>query len=330
MTRSAVAPVNLIVGKEGLLIDRARLSIIAAVRRGAATPADPGGRDVPVDQLRAGEITTVELVNLLSPSLFGEDRVVVLTDCDEAGKEPADLVLQAARDPAPGITLILQHSGGGRQKKMVPALRKAGAAVFEAAEIPRRELPGFVTGEFRGHGLRVSPDVVGAILDAVGSDPRELATAVDQLVADTGGEVTVEAVRTYYGASAEVSGFEIAELALAGRGPEALARARRALQIGVPHVLLAAALSGMVGDIARLHGARSVSKSDAGTYKMPPWKLEKTHRLARRWSTPAIARATEIVLELDAGVKGELPDPDYAVEHAILEVARLAHASHRR
>lgn len=328
------APVNLIVGKEGLLIDRARLAIIAAVRRTAATAAtagDPDGRAVPVTQLRGGDVTTTELVELLSPSLFGEDRVVVLTDCDAAGKEPAGLIVDAAKDPAPGITLILQHSGEGRQKKMVTDLRKAGAELFEAQELKNRELPDFVRGEFAAHRLRVSPDVVTALLDSVGSDLRELATAVSQLAADTGGEVTVQAVRTYYGGTAEVSGFEVAELALRGQGAEALAQARRALQLGVPHVLLASALSGMVGDVARLHAARGINPNrDARTYGMAPWKLEKTQKLAQRWSTPAIARAAEIIAELDAGVKGWAADPEFAVEKAVTDIAELARQSHRR
>ncbi|MFO6504576.1 DNA polymerase III subunit delta [Corynebacterium freneyi] len=330
MTQTMPAPVNVIVGKEGLLIDRARLAIIAAVRRAAATPGDPDGRSVPITDLRGGDVTTTELVELLSPSLFGEDRIVVLTDCDAAGKEPADLIVQAAADPAPGITLILQHSGEGRQKKMVAALRKTGAQLFEAHAMKRSALPSFVRGEFQAHRLRVSQDVIDALLDSVGSDLRELATAVSQLVSDTGGNVTVDAVRTYYGRTAEVSGFEVAELALTGRGPEALALARRAMQIGVPHVLLASALSGMVGDVARLHAVRGVSNRDAGTYGMPPWKLEKTHRLASRWSTPAIAHAAQIIAELDAGVKGWAADPEYAVEKAVVDIAALARGSHRR
>lgn len=324
------APVNVIVGKEGLLIDRARLAIIAAVRRTAATAGDPDGRSVPVTNLRGGDVTTTELVELLSPSLFGEDRIIVLTDCDAAGKEPAGLIVDAAADPAPGITLILQHSGEGRQKKMVAELRKTGAELFEAHEIKNKDLPGFVRGEFQAHRLRVSPDIIEALLDSVGTDLRELSTAVSQLVADTGGDVTVESVRTYYGRTAEVSGFEVAELAVTGRGPEALALARRAMQVGVPHVLLAAALSGMVGDIARLHAVRGVNSRDAGRFGMPPWKLEKTQRLASRWSTPTIARAAEIIAELDASVKGWAQDPEYAVEKAVVDIAALSHASHRR
>lgn len=325
------APVNVIVGKEGLLIDRARLSIIAAVRRNAATELDPEGRAVPVNTLRAGDVTPAEMLDLLSPSLFGEDRVVVLTDCDAAGKEAADLIVDAVKDPAPGITLILQHSGEGRQKKMVPTLRKIGVRQFEAQALKRNDLPQFVRGEFDRHNVKASKATVDTVLDAVGSDLREIATAISQLCADTGGKVTPTAVRTYYGPTAEVSGFEIAELALSGDAEHALGKARRALQLGVSPVLLSSALTGMVGDIARLHAVQGVnSRRDAGTYGMPPWKLEKTLRVARKWSTPAVAEAQVVASKLEAAVKGASSEPEYVFEQTVLDIARIAMSSHRR
>ena len=54
------------------------------------------------------------------------------------------------------------------------------------------------------------------MLANVGSDLRELASAVSQLVADTGGKVTEAAVETYYSGRAEVRGFEIADKAVTG------------------------------------------------------------------------------------------------------------------
>ncbi len=327
---AGVAAVNLIVGKEPLLIDRARLSVIQAVRRGAATESDPHGRAIPVSTIRGGDITPSEVIELLSPSLFGEDRIVVITDVADAGKEPAELIVDAVKDPAPGVTLILQHSGEGRQKKLVAQLRQLGAVQFDANSLRRGELPEFVRNEFRSHGVSPSRQVVETVLDAVGSDLRELATAISQLAADTAGDVTPEAVRTYYGNTAEVSGFDIAELALSGNAAQALAKTRRALQVGVPPVLLASAVTTTVGDVAKLHAARGVNaRRDAATYGMPPWKLEKTLRVARRWSTDCIARAEVIAARLEHAVKGGSRSPEYVIEKSVLEIARLAHRSHR-
>lgn len=70
-------------GDEELLIDRA----IAAVTRDARSRAGAqvGASDIPVSRLRAGDVSTSELAELLSPSLFADERIVVL----EAAGRPA-------------------------------------------------------------------------------------------------------------------------------------------------------------------------------------------------------------------------------------------------
>ena len=316
---STPAPVNLIVGTEGFLAERARQQVVAATRTRA------GIKDLPVDMRKTSELSVGELAELLSPSLFAEDRIVVITGVEEAAKETVALIEQAVADPAPGVVLILMHTGKGRQKSLVTSLPKKGPAgsvqVHSAAELKGREKQAFVEQEFRRHKVRVTPDVTAALLDSVGSDLRELASAISQLVADTDGQVTEEAVHRYYTGSAEVSGFDVAEQALAGRSDAAVGSARRALQLGVNPVLLASAMSGMIGDIARVHGDRVNPRSQAAEFGMPPWKLEKTVRAARGWSSASVAAAVQIVAELDAGVKGHSADAEWAVEDAVRRIA---------
>lgn len=315
-----VAPVHLIEGNEEFLAERARKRIVTEIRRNS-----PEGDALPVTTMRAGEVTGSELLELLSPSLFGEDRVIVLTNTDEAGKEPAELLLKVAKDPAPGIFVIIMHSGGGRTKQMVPKFRKLAGQVHEVPELKDRERPGWVTQEFRSHGVQVTPDVVHALLEGVGSDLRELASAVSQLVSDTGGNVTAAKVREYYAGVAEVSGFDIADLAVTGQTSRAVASTRRALQLGISPVALAAALSSKVGAIARLYTSRgSDSRRLAGTLGMHPFVVEKTTKVARRWSGEAVSDAVIVVAELDAAVKGQGGDQDYEIEAAVRRISELA------
>jgi DNA polymerase-3 subunit delta len=315
--------IHLIVGSEDFLAERIRHRVVEDARVAAGDP------DLPAETRKASEVDAPELAELLSPSLFAEDRIIVVTGLADAAKETATLIEQAVADPAPGITLILQHTGKGRQKGLVTSLPKKAPKgeleVHGAEELKGRERTAFVDREFRDAGVRVSPDVTAALLDAVGSDLRELASAVSQLIADTGGKVTAADVHRYYQGTAEVSGFDVADLAAAGRVDRAVGAARRALQLGVPHVLLASALSGVVGDIARVHGAGRINaRTQAKDFGMPPWKLEKTVRTARAWTPAAVAAAVQVVAELDAGVKGHAADPEYAVEDAVRRVATLA------
>lgn len=314
----AIAAVNLIVGGDEFLAERQRLAIANAARRNAGNP------DLPMEMHKASSLSSPELLELLSPSLFAEDRIIAITGVAETGKETVGMLTDAIKNPAPGVVLILLHSGKGRNKKLVTEWPKLGAKVFPAAEMRANEKRGFVEQEFRDQGVRVSPEVVNLMLEGVGSDLRELASAVSQLVADTDANVTPDAVRSYYQGKAEVTGFDIADLVMNGRQAEAVAAIRRALQLGVPHVLVSSALANSMRDIARVAGAGRIDpRRDASYFGMPPWKLEKTLRVARNWSPAAVSRGVQLVAELDAGVKGQHVAPEYALENTVRTLAGL-------
>lgn len=305
--------VHLVLGNNDFLMERARRSVLKEL---------PGAT---VTMMRAGEMTSAEFYGVLSPSLFADQRVVVLQHTELAGKEAQDLIARAAADPGPGITLIVEHSGGGRAKGVATRLRSV-ADVHDATAPTPRELPAWVHREFLSQGVRVSPDVLHALVEGVGSDVRELAGAVEQLVADAEGEITVRTVRAYYEGTAEVSRFDIAEWAVAGHTTRAVAGVRRALQLGTSPVALSAALADKVGLIAQLYSSsgRVDARSLAQQVGAPPFAVERAARVARRWSGDAISRATILVAETDAAVKGQGGDPDYAIEAAVRDICRLA------
>ncbi|MDL0402371.1 DNA polymerase III subunit delta [Corynebacterium lehmanniae] len=305
-------PVHLVLGEDDFLAERATKALVAQA-----------GEGVEVTTLRAGDVSEGEVAMATSPSLFAEDRVVVVKHAELAGKEPTEILLQACVNPAPGITLIVEHTGGGRQKAMVKKFAKV-AEVHKADPLKDNERRSWLMEEFRSHGVRPTPDVAAAVLESVGSDLRELASAVSQLVSDTEGELTVEAVRAYYVGVAEVAGFDIADQAVAGRADRALASTRRALQLGTSPVSIAAALARKVGDIAKLHGVRGNPDQLARTVGMHPYVAKKTMQVARQWSGDAVSHAVIIVSDLDAEVKGQGGDPEFALENAVRRIAELA------
>ena len=314
-----MSPLHLVLGDEELLVERAVAAILRAVRENAGTD------DVPVSRVRAGDVDAYELAELLSPSLFADERVVVLEAAGEAGKDAAALIATAAADIPPATVLVVAHSGGGRAKSLAIQLRDLGAEVHPCARIIKAsERVDFVRGEFRSLGLRVDDDAVTALLDAVGSDVRELASACSQLVADTGGHVDVAAVRRYHSGKAEVKGFDIADKAVTGDVAGAAEALRWAMMRGEPHVVLADALAEAVHTIARV-GPRSGDPYQlAAELGMPPWRVQKAQRQARRWSRDTVATAIKLVAALNADVKGAAADADYALEAAVRKVAELA------
>lgn len=303
---------------EDLLVERAVGEILRAVRSAA------GNDDIPVDRLRAGEVSTNELAELLSPSLFADERVVILEDADEAGKDAAALIASAAADLPPGTVLVVVHSGGGRAKALAGQLKQLHAQTHPAAKITQAaERTAFVRAEFRALRIKVDDETVTALLEAVGSDIRELAAACSQLVADTGGQVNVAAVRRYHSGKADVTGFEIADKAVAGDIAGSTEALRWAMSRGVAHVLLADALAEAVHAIARIGPLSGGPNQLAGELGMPPWRVQKAQKQARRWTRDKVATAIRLVATLNADVKGAAVDPDYVLEDTVRKVAQL-------
>jgi DNA polymerase-3 subunit delta len=316
---SETAGLHLILGDEELLVDRAISEVLRTAR------ATAGSADVPVDRLRAGEVSVNELAELLSPSLFADERVVVLESAGEAGKEAVELIATAAADLPPGTVLAVVHSGGGRAKALADQLKKLGAQVHPCAKITKpAERADFVRAEFRALKVKVDDNTVTALLDAVGSDIRELAAACSQLVADTDGRIDAVAVRRYHSGKAEVTGFEIADKAVVGDVAGSAEALRWAMMAGVPHVVLADALAEALHTIARVAPLSGDPYRLAGELGMPPWRIQKAQKQSRRWSRDRVATAIRLVAALNADVKGVAADADYALEDAVRKVAHLA------
>jgi DNA polymerase-3 subunit delta len=320
-----VPGLHLVLGEEDLLVDRA----ITAVQRAARVAA--GSDDVPVNRLRAGEVSTNELAELLSPSLFADERVVVLESAAEAGKDAVALIGAAAADLPEGTWLVVVHSGGGRAKALAGQLRDLGATVHLCAKIVKAsERADFVRAEFKALKVKVGDETVTALIDAIGSDIRELASACSQLVADTDGKVDAAAVRRYHSGKAEVKGFDIADMAVVGDIAGAAEALRWAMISGEPRVVLADALAEAVHTIARVGPLSGDPYRLAGELGMPPWRVQKAQKQSRRWTRDSVATAMRLVAKLNADVKGAAADADYALEAAVRQVAELAADSGRR
>jgi DNA polymerase-3 subunit delta len=306
--------VTLVVGDEELLVERAISEIVASVRAG-----DP---EVEVVDLTPGTLEVGKLVELTSPSLFGGGRVLVLRSAQDLGKDLAAEITAYARNPADDMALVIVHQGGAKGKALLDALGKAGAHKIACPKIKPSERVAFARAEVRRAGGSISADAAQTLLEAVGSDLREVAAACGQLMADTGGKIDDAAVARYYRGRAEVSGFNVADSAIEGKLAEALEQLRWALGTGVPPVLITSALAQGLRSLAKIGGAPRGLRGAALAKElgMPPWKVDRVQRQLRGWTGQGVAHALGVVAETDAQVKGGAADTAYALEKAVGEI----------
>lgn len=308
------AMVVLITGAEELLAERAAERLVALARE-----RDP---QVEVTRIDATAYGAGELRLATSPSLFAEDRVVIVEGVEKATDE---LILEATAyvaAPEQDVMLVLRHGGGQRGKRLLEAVRAAGHPVASCEPIKRdADKATFVTQEMRRAGRRMEPRAVRSLVDAVGSDLRELAAACSQLVADTTGVVSVEVVERYYGGRIEATGFRVADAAVEGSAGEAVALLRHAFATGVDPVPLVAMLAMRLRTLAKVSTVRGRGAEAERELSMAPWQLDRARKDLARWTPEALAQAITAVAQADTEVKGASRDPKFAVERAVLRIA---------
>ncbi len=311
-----VAPLTLVVGDEEFLVSRALDDLRAGV-----LAEDP---DTEVHDLEAALVDPAETMQLLSPSLFGGRRLVLLRSAQDLPVAVADTVLPLLLSADPDCTVAVQHLGGAKGKAVLEQTRKAGAAVINCVKLSRPdERQDFLRGEVRRFRGKITPDAAAALLEAVGSDLREISAVVAQLVGDTGGAIDADSVAAYHRGRAEVTGFAVADQAVVGNVSGALTNLRWALNVGVPAVVIADALADGVRTVARVLGAGPGDPFRlAPALGMPPWKVKRARSQCRGWEEPGLRQALAVVATLNADVKGNAADPAYALESAVRKLAQ--------
>jgi DNA polymerase-3 subunit delta len=309
-----VPAITVIVGEEELLVERAVSSVLAGT-----------GTGLDVHDVRAAELAAGQLSLLTAPSLFGGDSVVIIRGCQDApGGVATEISDLAAARPA-GVILVLTHAGGARGKALLATLAQAGAKRIECRPVKRfGERLDFLRAEFSRADRKADESGLRTLIDAVGTDLRDLAAAADQLCADTTGVITAQVVARYYRGRAEATGFSVADKVLEGNLADALAQLRWALATGTSPVLITSALAQGIRSLVKVGAAGRGKSADALATElgMPSWKIDKARQQLRGWSAAGLADAHAAVAQADADVKGEAASPDYALERALRMIAR--------
>ena len=311
-----VPPLILISGPEAVIADRALSTTLDELR--ASAP------DLEVIRLTAETYEAGALGMHASPSLFGGSKCIVVADLDEAPDELQEDLLAFLAAPDPDVTLVVTHKSGQRGKKVLDTLKKSQARVLEAPAIKSdRDKTDFAMHEFRRAGRRATPDAVRALIEAIGKDVRELASACQQLVADTTGTIDEDLVAKYHGGKVEATGFKVADAAVAGNAGEALRLLRHAIATGVDPVPIVAVLAQQLRQLVKVGAAgRGRSADIARDLGMAPWQVDKARRGLTGWGPEGLAEAIQAVANADFEVKGGGRDPVYAVERAVLTITR--------
>lgn len=303
------APVVFISGGEEYLASRAIRSIREQLKQ-----VDEA---LEFHEVNAADYQSGQLLNLTSPSLFAEPRLVVVSGVEKCSDAFIEDGIQYLSQPTDETCVIIRHNGSSvRGKKLIESLRASSITIeLPCLEIKKdAERVAFVQAEFKAANRQITVGAVRALLDAFADDLAELASACSQLLQDNAEQITDSIVERYYGGRVETNAFKVADAALAGQTGAALALLRHALATGADPVPMVAALSMKVRQLAKLHSNRAASPQSLG---MAPWQLDRARKDLVGWSEEGLAAAIQAVATADAAAKGAERDPVFALEKLV-------------
>lgn len=316
----AISRLLLIHGSEAALADRALESALSQ-RTGFE-------RSV----LEGSEIEPGRYGDAVAPSLFSEQRLVVIKDLQDVAAEVGEEILALFDQLDENLYLVFLHRGGVKGKGLVDKLKKLGAETITCEPLKKQgDKAEFVKSEFARHGRKISSGAIEALIGATGSDTRELAAACSQISFDTIASkavIDIEDVNRHYQGRVEATGFDVADAVMSGDPKGTLISLRRALDTGTDPIMIIAAVATSVRTLAKVVDAPRNAKSFelAGSLGLAPWQIDKARRQMQKWRPGMITFAIQELLRADIGVKGGEADPIYALERSVLSIANTVAA----
>lgn len=311
----ALNPLLLIHGGESVLADRALAEALGLRADFERTILDGAGLELG----RYGEA--------VAPSLFADKRVLVLKDLQDVTSEVQEEIESLFDQLDPNLHLIFIHKGGVKGKGLLDKIKKRKPEVITCEPMKKAaDKEEFVREEFARHGRKISSGAVTALVDATGSDTRELAAACSQIAFDTNaGKAVIDEddIAKYYQGRIEATGFDVADATLAGNPTAALVALRNAIDSGTDPVMIVSALTSSIRTLAKVSGApRNANAFQlAGSLGLAPWQIDKARRQLSKWSPALIAFSVQELAKADVAIKGAEADPLYALERSIVSIA---------
>jgi DNA polymerase-3 subunit delta len=292
-------PVALFWGEDEFLLREAASALLAEF-------------DVHADEVAASDWRGGETGNLSTPSLFGEQRALLVTGVQSLPEGAADELRGYLAAPVPDAVLVL--TGVSRSKGGPPigkAVTAAGGTVRQIA-LRRQDMAGWVVARAKRDGVGLSGPGAAALMSTLGESPAELARAIEQLgAAFPGQSVGPDQVRAQFRGLGDQQVWDLCDHALAGRVGPALVTLRALLEDREAGLLILGGVAARVRDLIRV---RSLPE------RMPPadaaraaglrfdWQVKRYREQAGRFTMDELNDLQLRLVEADRAMKGGVPE----------------------
>lgn len=274
------------------------------------------GRDIDVLEIDAATHTGIDNVReviisglAISP-VRNRYKIFIIDEVHQLSVPSFNALLKSIEEPPPHVVFMMATTALDK----IPETVRSRAQVFEFRTIPANQIADQLRTIARAEAVAVSDAALALIARAAEGSMRDAQSALDQVIAFAGGEVSIDDVSTVLGLVGRDLLFEIVSAVAAEDASAPFTLAGRAVESGYDLRLVCRELARLVRDLLVL----SIDPSRADDAEIAPeGEREALGALAGRFSREDLLRAFDVLTRAEAEIRASA-HPRYNLEMALL------------
>lgn len=282
-------------------------------------------REFNLTRFNAAMVTAEELsANLETGSLFGNTRIILLGEFENATHEVEGVVLNRFNQLPQGIYFVISALKLDGRKKSSQELRKR-ITVVDCEKLSNTDLPVWIKQRAKKMGLELTPEQTRLVGDRSGGDLLRVRAELEKLAVFAGvnQKISDKDLEELLPGGPEPDIFGLID-AVAGRNPKlGLPRLEELLNSGENEIKILATLSRQFRNIAAAIEAKERGMTPRGLADflgINPYVAEKSFNQARYFSLPELRKIMDRLLEADFRIKSGRREPRLELELAVVEI----------
>ncbi|MDP9184606.1 MAG: DNA polymerase III subunit delta [Actinomycetota bacterium] len=289
--------VTLLWGEDAFLLREAALEVLGDVRAVEVDAADWRGS---------------ELQDLATPSLFGEPRALLVTNCRGLSKDALGELGGYLQAPDPRAPLVLACTVAERGKPPA-ALQKLVQPVGEIrqVQVQRKELEPWLVQRAKRADLDLTPPAARALVQTLGEDLAQLAAAIQQLASAFRGQKVMPAqVHQQFRGLGEQKTWDLCDRAFGKDLPGAIRALRSIEENGDEALMVLGGIAVRVRDLLRVRALpdrlapRQLAEQAGLRFE---WQARRYQQQARNFSLEELVSIHDRVADADRALKSGAP-----------------------
>lgn len=298
------------------------------IRRFIDTVVAPAVRTFNLDMFQGDDMDVAQAVNqAMTFPMMAPRRMVVIKRTERLLDASAQALLPLVQAPPATTVLIIAADRPDARKKLFAELKKNACAV--EFKIPYdNQIPAWIQTRLKTLGRQIDADAAHLLHMCAGSSLRELNSEIEKLLIATGkGKITRDIVAEIVAQTRGATAFELAD-ALGHRDlPGAENLIKRLLAQGEHPVGILALLIRHFGILRKardLMGQRLPRPQMAAQLKISPFFVDNYAEQARNFSTDALWRIFEDLLNADNRLKSRARLHHHTLSELACRICRVA------